>query len=304
LSDWIETSIRDAILALTQSGNAEIASSLVRLLDEPELKTLQLYRNAAVSDLADIVLDSDSFDAIHDELPNVAAVFGTDHCTIHCVRERTAAFLPSKVLTTFPREWINEYIHKRYSIVDPVIARCLAGAGVFFWDDLDRCNPASAAFMRAAVRHGVGPSGVTFVADNVNGNTIAVSLAVADEPDAFRAGFTPKLSDFNDFASLLIEVFSDIGRQNEGSAGGVLTDDQLKVLRAVASGRSIAEIEGFHFTYGSFATVERSILMNLGARTLAQAAAIATKTGLLEDLPYYEEDIFVGRPQQPIFKCA
>lgn len=56
----------------------------------------------------------------------------------------------------------------------------------------------------------------------------------------------------------------------------------------------MAEIEGFHFTYGSFKTIEQSILKTFGAKTLAQAAALASNKGLLESLPYFEEDIFVG----------
>jgi hypothetical protein len=295
VSAWIESSLQDAIVALTRAGNGDIAASLGRLLDEPELKMLQLYRNPQVADLADAILDTDSFEALHEQLPGVAAAFGAVHCTIHCVRERTAAFLPCKVLTTFPADWIAEYVQKRYSTIDPVIARSLRANGIFFWDEIDHPSPAVVAFMRAAAGHGVGPSGVTFTADNVHGNTVAVSLAAPEEPDVFRRMFTPRLSDFSDLGGLLIEVFSDIGHQGEDGPCGTLTDDQLKVLRAVAAGRTATEMEAFHFTYGSFATIEKSILMNMRARTLAQAAVFAIKHGLLEDLPYYEEDIFGGR---------
>ena len=305
MSAWIESSIQDAIVALTRAGNGEIAASLGRLLDEPELKMLQLYRNPEVADLADAILDTDSLDLLHEQLPSVAAAFGTTHCTIHCVRERTAAFLPCKVLTTFSAEWIAEYVQKRYSSVDPVIARCLGAPGIFFWDEIDQPSPAVVAFMRAAAGHGIGPSGVTLAAENVHGNTVAVSLAAPEDPGTFRRTFTPRLSDFSDLARLLIEVFSDIGHQGgEGSIGSALTDDQFKVLRALAAGKTAAEIETFHFTYGSFSTIEKSILMNLRARTLAQAAVIAVKHGLLEDLPYYEEDIFVGRNLQTSFDDA
>jgi hypothetical protein len=295
VSAWIESSIQDAIVALSRAGGSEIAASLARLLDAPELKAIQLFRSPAVAELADAVSDTDSFDGLYDHLADVAAVFETTHCTIHCVRERTAVFLSSKVLTTFPRDWIAEYVLKRYSTIDPVIARCLAAPGVFFWDELDqRPSPIVMAFMQAAAKHGVGPSGITFVADNIHGNTIAVSLASPEDPDTFRRSFTPRLSDFTDIAELLVEVFTDVCCQEKGVVGDALTDDQLKVLRAVAAGRTAAEIESFRFTYGSFMAVEKSILTSLGARTLAQAAAIATRRGLLEDLPYYEEDIFVG----------
>jgi hypothetical protein len=304
VSAWIEASIQDAIVALTRVGNGEIAASLGRLLDEPEVKALQLYRNPAVADLADEIMDTDGFDALHEQLPTVAAAFGATHCTIHCVRERTGTFLPCKVLTTFPADWTAEYVKKRYSTIDPVIARCLGAPGIFFWDEIDQPSPVVVAFMRAATSHGIGPSGVTLAAENVHGNTIAVSLAAPEDPVVFRRTLTPRLSDFSDLGGLLIEVFSDIGHQGGDGIGGALTDDQLKVLRAVAAGKTAPEIETFHFTYGSFSTIEKSILMNLRARTLAQAAVIAIKHGVLEDLPYYEEDIFVGRDLQTLIDDA
>ncbi len=51
-----------------------------------------------------------------------------------------------------------------------------------------------------------------------------------------------------------------------------------------------------HFTFGSFVTIEKSILMNLGARTLTQAAALAARLGVFENLPYFEDDIYPARP--------
>lgn len=301
MSLWIESSIQDAIVALTRAGDSEIAASLIRLLDEPELKAIQLYKNPAAADLADAIFDSDSLEDLYERLGDIVDIFGVAHCTIHCVRERNAAFLPTKVLTTFSEDWIADYVQKRHWTVDPVIARCLAGVGVFFWDELDgQTSPAVKAFMQAAAGRGVGPSGITFAMDNAHGVTIAVSLASREDPAAFRRTFTAKLSDFVDIAGLLVEVFSDVGCQKNGVVSEALTDDQFKVLRAVATGRTMAEIDAFHFTYGSFATIEKSILMNLGARTLAQAAAIAAKRGLLEDLPYYEEDIYVGEASSPL----
>lgn len=303
MSAWIESSIRDAVIALTRAGDSEVAASLVRLLDEPELKGIQLYRNPAVADLADAIFDSDCLDDLYGRLTELTALFGVAHCTVHCVRERAAAFLTSKVLTTFAPDWIAEYVYKRYWAVDPVIARCLAGPGVFFWDELeDQPSPTVRAFMTVAASRGVGPSGITFTTDNSQKNTIAVSLASPEEPEEFRRRFASKLSDFTDIAGLLIEVFSDVTRQTNGIVTDTLSDDQLKVLRAVASGRTMTEISSYHFTYGSLATIERSILMNMGARTLAQAAAMATKRGLLEDLPYYEEDIYIDEAQPPFNK--
>jgi hypothetical protein len=92
----------------------------------------------------------------------------------------------------------------------------------------------------------------------------------------------------------LIDAFSELARER---ARPVIraSEDQLKVLRALICGRSLEEIVGWRFSYGSFATVQKSILQTFGATTLHQAAGVAARMGLLEDLPYFEEEIVPGR---------
>lgn len=294
MSTWIETSLHDAVQALMRTGEREIAANLGRLLDEPEIKSLQLYKSPQIADLADEIFDCGGLDGLHAILVEAATAFGVAHCTIHCVRERHAAFHGTKVLTTYPRAWVSEYVARRYSTIDPVIARCLEGAGVFFWDEIPATNPITGHFVRSAMAHGIGPAGVTFVEDNARGNTIAVSLASAADPAEFRRDFRTRLSDFGDIATLMVEVFSELACDSTEAEFNP-TDDQLKVLRAIASGRLMTEIEAFPFIYGSFQTVEKSILMSFGAKTLAQAAALAVRRGILENLPYFEEDIYPAR---------
>jgi hypothetical protein len=81
----------------------------------------------------------------------------------------------------------------------------------------------------------------------------------------------------------LIDAFSELARER---ARPVIraSEDQLKVLHL----RPVAEeIVGWRFSYGS-ATVQKSILQTFGATTLHQAAGVAARMGLLEDLPYFE----------------
>jgi hypothetical protein len=291
VTNWIEASLRDAVLALTQNGETDIASSLGRLLEEPEVRELHLFRSLAVAALADEVCDCECLDALYSIFDRICSAFSVAHCTIHRIRERSIAPSGTKVLTNYPGTWIAEYINRRYFSIDPVVARALEGPGVFFWDEIERADPITTHFTRSATEHGVGPSGITFVADNLHGDTIAISLAVPLAHASFRNLFTPKLSDFTDLAALLLDVFSDL-TCSFSSERVVLTDDQLKVLKAVVAGRSRTEIEMLPCAYGSFATVEKSILKNLNATTLPQAVAIAVKQRLLEILPFFEDDIY------------
>jgi hypothetical protein len=291
VTNWVEASLRDAVLALTQYGETDIASDLGRLLQEPEVRGLQLYRSPVVAALADDLCEAECLDALYSLFDRICSAFSVAYCTIHRVRERSIAPSGTKVLTNYPSTWIAEYITRRYFSIDPVVARALEGPGVFFWDEIERADPITAHFTRSATEHGVGPSGITFVADNLRGDTIAISLAVPLAHASFRNLFTPKLSDFTDLAALLLDVFSDLTCPGD-TRSPVLTDDQLKVLKALASGCSPTEIETFSCAYGSFATLEKSILINLNANTLPQAVAIAVKQRLLEILPYFADDIY------------
>jgi hypothetical protein len=290
MSTWIEASLSDAVAALVRSGEKEIAAALGRLLGEPELRELQLYRAPRVAALADEIYDCDSLDALYDRLPAVADAFGATHCTIHCVRDRGATVFSKRVLTTYSDAWVKEYVAKRYATVDPVMTRSFGEPGMFFWDELPRTSPMTGYFLEKAAAHGVGPSGVTLVSSDAEDNRIAVTLAASSDPAAFRQAFRPRLSDFADLAPLMIEVFAEFARARPVQAP-IPTDDQLKVLRALMCGQSLEEIRRRHIAYGSFDTLVRSILRTFGARTLHQAAALAARMGVLEDLPYFEDDI-------------
>jgi hypothetical protein len=274
-------------------GNSELAAILDRLCHEPQVQELRLYRSLEIAALADAVYECDSLDELFGLIEQIAAAFGVPHCTIHCVRERTTAFYTTKVLTNIPRDWVTQYIERRYSTIDPIVARCRSQTGTFFWDELVVADPITKQFVKFCNQSGIGPSGVSSVRQTSNGTTVGVTLCSTMDKNAFRRTLEPQLADFEEIAAILRAVFSDLACEHNEAPFNP-TDDQLKVLRAVATGRSMAEVESFNFLYGSFRTIEKSILRSFGAKTLAHATAIAANMGLLEDLPYFEEDVFAA----------
>jgi hypothetical protein len=272
---WIEAALEAAASSLARIGETELAATLERLRDEPDIKALKLYRSLAVAELADELYDCDSLEYYFGLIERVAREFGVEHCTVHCVRERSTAYFGTKVLTTFPKDWVKQYVDRRYSTIDPVVARCRLGEGVFFWDELVSSDPITKYFVKSCVEAGIGPAGVTVVELATNGGLIGVTLSSVADHGTFRRDFQARLPDFC----------------------------ELKVLRALAAGKPLSEVETFHFLYGSFKTIEKSILRCFGARTLAQATAIAANMGLLENLPYFEEDIFTSR-DEPVLEDA
>jgi hypothetical protein len=289
--NWIDLSLAEAASALEQIGNTELAAVLDRLRHEPEVQDLKLYRSLEVAALADALYECDSLDELFFLVKKIAAAFGAPHCTIHCVRERTTAFFKTKVLTNIPHDWVTQYIERRYSTIDPIVARCRSQTGTFFWDELVLSDPITKQFAKFCNGSGIGPSGVSSVRRTSNGTTVGVTLCSTVDKDTFRKAMEPQLADFEEIAAIMRAVFSDFACEHNEAPFNP-TDDQLKVLRAIASGRCLTEVRSFNFLYGSFKTIETSILRSFGAKTLAHATAIAANMGLLEDLPYFKEDVF------------
>ena len=291
---WIESALAEAADALADAGKMELAASLRRMGEHPDLGAVMMYRSAEVEKLAYEVSECETLEALFSLLKEIVATFEIGHCTVYCVRERSTSFFGRKVLTTFPKDWVAEYVDRRYSGVDPVMLRSRQGPGVFLWGDLVVTDPHTKQFIKTSFQRGIGPGGVTFVEPSSNGSTVAVSFCAPVDHETFRRNIGPKMPDLAAIATLLIEVFSDLACEQGRSAPFSPTDDQLRVLRAVASGRSASEVESMRFNWGTFQCVERSILKGFGARTLAQAAALATTRGLLEDLPFSVDEIFLG----------
>lgn len=293
MPNWIELSLAEAASALEGIGNRELAAILERLRHEPQVQDLKLYRSLEVAALADALYECESLDELFYLIGRVAKAFGVSHCTIHCVRERSTAFFKTKVLTNIPHDWVKQYIERRYSTIDPIVARCRNQTGTFFWDELVLSDPITKQFVKFCNQSGIGPNGISSVRQTSNGTTLGLTLCSTADRTTFRKTIEPQLADFEEIAAILRAVFSDLACDHNDAPFNA-TDDQLKVLRAIASGRCMTEVQSFNFIYGSFKTIEKSILRSFGAKTLAHATAIAANMGLLEDLPYFEEDVFIA----------
>lgn len=298
MPSWILSSLSAAVAALKERGDSEHASLILRLIDDPAIRSLKLYKSREAAELAEAIAECGELEDLFGILKDLCSVFSVAHCTVQRIRERNVGHYGSKILSTYPDAWIEEYIERRFFMNDPVVARMLEGPGLFFWDELPYGGPIAEEFLRAAAAHAIGPAGITCVGENAAGDSFAVTLAVPLSPQAFRPFFTSKLADFVEIVALLIEVFSELTCDySDGRA--TLTCDQIKLLRALATGNAPEEISGVLQNQVSLESLEHSILRSMNATSLTQAVAIAIKHGLLEVVPFSEEEIF--RPESQRF---
>ncbi|MFT3972051.1 MAG: autoinducer binding domain-containing protein [Amaricoccus sp.] len=283
----------DAIDTLVRSGRSDLASDLNRITAKIDFDTLDVLRCPGTERIADAILGADDFSSLVSQLGRLARALGVSHCTLHVVGEGPATNFATKVLTTYPDEWITRYVDRRYSFVDPIGPACLASAHSFFWDSLPRSSPCLAAFWQDAAAHGVGPSGCTQPITTERGDTIGISVCSAMDPETFRNHFEGYESDLLSLGIFLSDAFCRLASDDRPDTFNP-TDDQLHILRAIAEGASDMELRTRIYQHSSYAHLERSICALFRTRTVAQAAVLAARIGLLAEAPLVKADVFTS----------
>jgi hypothetical protein len=298
---WVQASLYDAIDCLARAGKNHLASDLGRLLASLDFDDIDILRSPVSERVADALLEATTFPDLVELLKEFAEAIGVTHCTLHVVRETPTSSFSTRALTTYPEEWVARYVDRRYFTVDPVYRASLACEAAYFWEDLDVSNPSVRAFCQDARAHGVGPAGYTVPIMTERGDKIAISVSAADDREGLRDTIRHFEADLLTVGFSLTEAFSRLA-SDERPADFTPTDDQLSILRAVAMGADEAELRSRTYLYGSYVTLERSICSLFRTRTVAQAAVVAARVGLLTNSPITKADILVGSLRPPSFR--
>lgn len=295
--------MREAIELLARSRRNDLASDLKRIFDAIDFDALDVMRTRAAERLADEIHECDSIADLSDILGRMAHLLGVAHCTLHVVHEGLPASFTTKVVTTYPDEWVALYVNRRYYVVDPVVQASRTMTQGFYWDRFDSSSPLVRTFWRDAEAYGVGSSGYTLPIVTERGDTIALSLSSRDAPDAFREVSSYHESDVFNLGICLAEAFSRLASEERPSFFEP-SDDQIWILRAISAGVDEIELDERAYQFGSFVTLKRSICSLFKSKTLAQAAVLAAKMGLLDNPPLTKADILAARDGSISYQSA
>lgn len=171
----------------------------------------------------------------------------------------------------------------------------------FYWEHDSSPSPVVRSFWSDARAFGVGPSGYSFPIMTERGDRLAISVCDVAERDVFMERFSGWIGDLSSLGILLADAFCRLASTNRPSSFNP-TDDQLSVLRAIAMGATEEELRERDYLYGSYATVERSICALFQTSTVAQAAVLAGRVGLLDDAPLTKADVMSA--QDPAVEWA
>jgi hypothetical protein len=293
---WAEDAMREAVDILARAGRNDVASDLNRILCAIDFDDLDVLRSPGSELIADEILEATSFSELVDLLHRMSQTLGVSHTTLHVVSEAPSTSFTTKVLTTYPDDWISRYVNRRYWLLDPVAQACLATDHGFFWDSLDRTAPPLHAFWVDATTHGIGPSGYTQPLVTERGDKLAVSVCSAEAAEVFRERLQRYQDDLYALGIYLSDTFCRLASEHRPASFSP-TDDQLSILRAIAMGADEAELAGRSYQFGSYKTLQRSICTLFRTKTVAQAAVLAARIGLLADAPLTRADILASSPR-------
>ena len=295
---WVEASLYEAIDCLARSGKNHLASDLSRLLETLDFDELEVMRSPASETIANALLEVSNFPDLVELLRQFSEAIGVAHCTVHVVSEAPTSAFSTRVLTTYSEEWVTRYVNRRYFLLDPVVRASDTAEAGYFWDTLEVSEPPVLAFYHDAKAHGVGPSGYTLPIITERGDKIAISVSSPLERDAFRERIRHYEQDLLAIGFSITEAFSRLASDDRPSVF-TPSDDQMEILRAVAMGADVEELQARDYLYGSYTTLERSICSLFRTRTVAQAAVVAARVGLLTNAPLTKADILVGSTRVP-----
>jgi len=294
---WADESMQDAIELLARMGRNDIASDLNRLLGALDFDDLEVLRCSNADKVASRILEAPSLADLSALVSELSSVFHVKHTTINVISEAAFTNFTTKVVTTYPDAWISRYVDRRYSLLDPVSKACRTQDRGFFWHALDESSLSQRSFWADSIAHGIGPSGYTQPIVTERGDRLAVSFCSDEDTNSFYQRMVRHESDLFSIGIYLSDTFCRLASEDRPSQFHP-TDDQLMVLRAISTGAEEADLERLIYQYGSFPTMKRSVCELFRTKTLAQAAVIAARVGLLVDAPLTKADILAASGQR------
>ncbi len=293
MNGWAEDAMQEAIDFLSKARRNDLASDLNRIFKSMRFDDTDVMRCADAEPLADRILEAESVADLTDCLRDIVRIMNVGHCTLHVATEVVPETYSTKVITTYPPEWVRLYVNRRFYLKDPVLRASKSRSTSFYWDTACWSDPVEATFWNEAKAHGIGTAGYTVPISTETGNVLALSVSAMLEAQAFREMISPYESDLYNLGVILVDAFGQLASDERPMTFNP-TEDQLMVLRGIAMGAGEEQLASRPYLYGSYATVSRSICTLFKTKTVAQAAIVATRLGLLEDLPLLAGDIMAA----------
>lgn len=222
-------------------------------------------------------------DEVRDAICNAAYTAGLDyfHYTGDFYLDRHNRI--RKMLTNFPKEWIERYAACEYEKVDPALEHAFSHVTPLIWSNFCIRNEPSEQqrYLNDARQHGIG-NGISFPIQTRNGDNAILSFANTASRSNTDDILLGTLAGGSLAATFVHDSMRRIVDKERNVLQAPLTHRELECLRWIAIGKSNWEIAMiFGMTEHGVVYYVRKLLWKLGANSRHQAVDRATACGLL-----------------------
>ncbi len=177
------------------------------------------------------------------------------------------------VRTTYPIEWISQYLMHRLMVNDPVVRVGLEARVPFYWSDIS-CTVAESSVMALAKHYGLGTLGISVPTCDVGPYRGLLSLTAAvDDEKAWKNRVGASV---DAISSCAMEMHAAARMEVDAVSPlmGQLSPREVECLRFVAAGKTYTEIAGIlKISEHTVRVYCKAVRMKLHSSTLAQAVA-------------------------------
>ena len=290
MAAWIERTLFRTIELLARQGQAGLASEIKRISEIIDITEVEAFLLPQAETIIESIIESDSINTLGSHLDKICEIFQVKHCSLVVIEENSTNSYPIRVITNYPRDWIDSYIDYRFIDIDPATSRSKNSLYSFFWKPNSSISEKGKVFFERAASFGIGSTGYTSIIKTKSGDKFGFHVCTDEKYEEFISRFSSLRFDFEKVAFNLCESFCNIVMFRIEDV--YLTPDQLRLLRAVSIGASNIELSDLEFSYGSLETVTKSTLQTLKSKTLTEAAVRAARSGILSSTPIDKSEVF------------
>lgn len=213
----------------------------------------------------------------------ISARYGLSHMTFLALRTGSTSPLIPFYVSTYTQEWINTYVVNDYIAIDPVVALARTDLLPVDWSLVKRQSDEVARFFADAIRHGVGPNGLTIPIRGANGERCLFSVTT-DLPNEDWAVLKQSIvHELHIIAYYLHEKVMRISGLRHPGMERDLSTRERQCLQLLASGKIYKQISAaLDVSESAVRIYIRSARRKLNATTSHHAVAKASYLELIE----------------------
>ncbi|WP_425503394.1 helix-turn-helix transcriptional regulator [Rhizobium oryzihabitans] len=217
---------------------------------------------------------------VADALEIVQSAYCIDFVTYHLASTIVGSFDAPFVRTTYPEAWVSRYLLNGYVRIDPVVREGFLRQLSFDWRELELTIEAL-PFLEDAMRHGVGPFGLSIPISDKAGRRAILSLNSRGTAHAWDQLVETYRGDWLDLAQLVHQkaVFELHGESDPVPA---ISARERECLYWSALGKDYKDIALIlDISHHTARTYLKSARTKLGCATISAAATLALKLRLI-----------------------